>query len=225
MSKKLEDEDKDKKIDEILRKHKTLDDICVEIFFTLMTYKRLRFNELNRYLKKFGTDISNPALIDHLNHLKKEKLINRKREGQSVSYGLTEEINSLLHVPEEDVKAWVENFIEKGKKFGLIPLNAKEYYNKLTEQQLDVITDNDLSEVLRQNLFELKTYINYDLKLNKPESHAVFWNFIGNPIYRMLERHIVENCRNSEKYKNNLFEKMDLLINNRELLRGRSKKS
>jgi len=95
----------DQKIDEILEKHRKLDDICVEIFFTLQAYKRLRFNELHRYLKMFGTDISKPSLIDHLNHLKKQKLISRKNEGfQNVSYGLTDEINSLLNPPEEDLK-------------------------------------------------------------------------------------------------------------------------
>jgi len=65
---------------------------------------------------------------------------------------------------------------------------------------------------LTNNLFELKTLINYDLKLNKPESDAAFWNFVGNPLYRMIERGIVENCR-SDEYRKKLFEKIDALIN------------
>lgn len=232
MGKENEDSVRDQKIDELIKKHKELDDICVEIFFTLMAYKRLRFNQLHKYLKKFGTSISKPSLIDHLNHLKKQKLISRKREGfQNVSYGLTDEINSLLTIPEEDIKKWVENFIEGKnlpKKLRLLPFDAKEYYGKLSEKQLDEAIDKDLNTVLVQNLFELKTFINYDLKLDKPERDAVFWNFVGNPLYRMLEKSIVENCRNSEKYRKKLFEKIDALINelrpDKELLREREER-
>ena len=91
MSKKSEDATRDKILDELVEKHRELCDICREIFFTLMAYKKLRFNQLHRYLKKFGTSISKPALIDHLDHLKKQTLISRKLEGfQNVSYGLTD---------------------------------------------------------------------------------------------------------------------------------------
>ena len=232
MGKENEDLVRDQKIDELVEKHKELDGICVEIFFTLMAYKRLRFNQLHRYLKKFGTDISKPSLIDHLKHLRKQKLINRKREGfQNVSYGLTDEINSLLDIPEEDIKKWVENSIEGKnlpKKLRLLPFDAEEYYGRLSEKQLDEAIDKDLNTVLAHNLFELKTFINYDLKLDKPERDAVFWNFVGNPLYRMLEKSIVENCRNSEKYRKKLFEKTDALINelrpDKELLREREER-
>jgi len=58
--------------------------------------------------------------------------------------------------------------------------------------------------------------------LDKPERYAVFWNFVGNPLYRMLEKGIAEDCR-SEKYRKRLFEKIDALINelrpDKELLR------
>jgi len=224
---------RDQKIAELMRKHKELDDICVEIFFTLMAYKRLRFNELHRYLIMFETDISKPSLIDHLDHLRKQKLISRKREGfQRVSYGLTDEIDSLLNPPEEEIKKWFENFIE-GKSLHethrlLKPFDAKEYYRKLSEKQLEELIDKDLNRVLTQNLFELGTYIIYDLKLDKPESDAVFWNFVGNPIYRMLEKGIVEDCRKSKEYRNKLFEKMDVLINelrpDKELLKEREER-
>jgi len=232
MGKENEDSVRDQKIDELIKKHKELDDLCVEIFFTLMAYKRLRFNQLHNYLKKFGTDISKPSLIDHLKHLKKQKLISRKVEGfQNVSYGLTDEINSLLTIPEEDIKKWVENFIEGKnlpKKLRLLrPFDAKESYGRHSEKQLDEAIDKDLNTVLAQNLFELKTFINYDLKVDKPERYAVFWTFVGNPLYRMLEKSMVENCR-SEKYRKKLFEKIDALINelrpDKELLREREER-
>jgi DNA-binding HxlR family transcriptional regulator len=233
MGKENEDSIRDKKIDEILRKHKQLDDICREIFFTLQAYKRLRHSELHRYLKKFGTDISTPTMMDHLDHLIKQKLISRKREGfQNVSYGLTDEINSLLNLPEEDIKKWFETLIEEKnlpkELRPLKPFDTKEHYSKLSEKQLDEKTDKDLNTVLTQNLFELRTFINYDLKLNKHESDAVFWNFVGNPLYRMLEKSIVEDCRNSQEYRKKLFEKIDILINelrpDRELLKEKEER-
>ena len=231
MDKKNEDSIHDQKIDEILEKHKKLDDICIEIFFTLQAYKRLRFNELHRYLKMFRTNISKQTLIEHLNHLKKQKLISRKNEGfQNVTYGLTDEINSLLNVPEEDMKKWFENLEGKNlpKKFRILPFDAKEYYGKLSEKQMDEAIDKHLNTVLTQNLFELKTFIDYDLKLDKPLSDAVFWNFVGNPLYRMFEKSIVQDCRSSEEYRKKLFEKIDTLISelrpDKELLREREER-
>ena len=55
-------------------------------------------------------------------------------------------------------------------------------------------------------------FINYDLELEKFESDAAFWKFVGNPIHRMREKSIVERCRASNEYKRKLFEKIDLLI-------------
>jgi DNA-binding HxlR family transcriptional regulator len=233
MGKKNEDSLHDQKIDEILEKHKKLDDICIQIFFTLQAYKRLRFNELHRYLKMFGTDISKPWLIKHLDHLKKQKLISRKKEGfQNVTYGLTDEVNSLLNLPEEDIKKWVDYFIEEKnlpkKLRTLKPFDPREFYGRLSEKELDEAIDKHLNTVLTQNLFELKTFIEYDLKLDKPVSDAIFWNFVGNPLYRMLERGIVGDCRRSERYRKKLFEKVDALINelrpDKELLREREER-
>jgi DNA-binding HxlR family transcriptional regulator len=218
MDKKSEDSIHDKKIDELMEKHKKLDDICVEIFFTLMAYKRLRFNELHRYLKMFDTDISKQSLIEHLTHLRKLKMISRKNEGfQNVTYGLTDEIDSLLTVPEEHLKEWVENFKEgknlpKGLRL-LKDFDVGKYFDKLSENELNETIEKKLNKVLAQNLFELKTFVEYDLKLNKSVSDAVFWKFVGNPLYRMLERSIVEDCRHSERYKKKLFERINILVN------------
>lgn len=214
MDKENENATRNKKIDELLEKHKKLDDICIDIFFTLMAYKRLRFNELHRYLKKFGTDISKQSLIEHLDHLRKQKLISRKNEGfQNVSYGLTDEVASLLIIPEKDIQDWIDHVIlEKDvpKQFKLFEdIDPKELFKKLSENEINEKIYKDLNTVLRQNLFELKTFIKYDLRLDRPESDAVFWNFIGNPLYRMLERSIVEDCRHSEAYKTKLLERID----------------
>ena len=232
MAKKINGDQRDKKIDDILEKHRKLDDICIEIFFTLQAYKRLRFNELHRRLKMFGTDISKPALIDHLKHLRKQKLISRKHEDfQNVSYGLTDEIVAVLGLSDEEIRERVERFLDDKKmpkKFRSIPFDLKDYYSRLSANEMDEKVIKDLDGVITQNLFELKQFINYDLKLEKTQSDAEFWGLVGNPLYRMLEKSIVENCRESEVYRKMLFEKIDFLIAalrpDRELFREREEK-
>jgi DNA-binding HxlR family transcriptional regulator len=232
MAKKIDGDERDKKIDEILEKHRKLDDICREIFFTLHAYKRLRFNELHRRLKIFGTDISKPALIDHLKHLRELKLVSRKHEDfQNVSYGLTDEIISVLGLSEEETRERVERFLDDTvmpEEFRGIPFDEKEYYRRLSAKELDEEVIKDLDGVITQNLFELKSFINYDLKLEKTQSDAEFWGLVGNPLYRMVEKRIVENCRESEIYRNMLFEKIDFLIDalrpDRELFREREER-
>jgi len=216
MDKENNDAARDQKIDELVEKQTQLDNICHEIFLTLLAYKRLRFNELHRALKKFGTDISKPALLEHLRHLIKKKLVKRKREGeQNVSYGLTEEICALIHVSQEDMARWLEVLTKSENlpaKLRSIQFDMKTYYKNMTEKQLDQETDHDLDDTLALSLFELKTMIGYDLKIDKHESDADFWKFIGNPLYRIHERRIAEKCRESDEYKQKLFEKMETLI-------------
>jgi len=70
----------------------------------------------------------------------------------------------------------------------------------------------NLNATLSLSLFELKTFIDYDLKIDKHESNTAFWNFVGNPLYRIHERCMVEKCRDSDEYRKRLFEKMESLI-------------
>jgi DNA-binding HxlR family transcriptional regulator len=211
MDKENEDSVHDQKIDELIKKHAQLDDVWREIFLTLQAYERLRFNELRRYLKKFGTNLSKPVLADHLNHLIKQKLVSRKRKGsQNVSYGLTEEIYSLIHESPEDLAEWLEVLEDdKGLPAELesIDFDEKEYYEKMSEKQLDEETDRELETTLALCLFELKNLIGYDLKIDKQESDAAFWNFIGNPFYRMHEKTIAERCVKARDTKRNYSQK------------------
>jgi DNA-binding HxlR family transcriptional regulator len=141
MAKKMDDAERDKRLDELSMVGFELDDICSEIWLTLMAYKRLRFNLLHKRLKQFGTDISKPSLLEHLNHLIERKLIERREEGfQNVSYGLTDEIRDLLHVPEEDIKSWFEDLKKTNERLHphlrSIEFDVKEYYNNMTDEQL-----------------------------------------------------------------------------------------
>jgi len=217
MAKKIDDAERDKRLDELSMVGFELDDICSEIWLTLMAYKRLRFNLLHKRLKQFGTDISKPSLLEHLNHLIERKLIERREEGfQNVSYGLTEEIRDLLHVPEEDIKSWFEDL---KKADGRLPphlrsieFDVSEYYNNMTDEQLRKEIDRELNFSYGLFLHELKNFVQYDLKLDKTQSDADFWKLVGNPMYRLHERSVVENCRKSERYKEKLFEEIDFII-------------
>jgi DNA-binding HxlR family transcriptional regulator len=205
---------RDRRLDELSRAAFDMDDVCSEIWLTLMAYERLRFNDLHKRLKQFGTDISKPALLDHLKHLIERKLIERREEGfQTVSYGLTDEIRDLLHVPQEDVEEW---FNETKRATSRLPaflrplkIDKKEFYGKMSDEQLEKEIERDIARFQSLNLYELKNYIRYDLKLDKSESDSDFWQLVGNPLYRLIEKSIAENCRASERYRKTLFEKIE----------------
>ena len=217
MAKKMDDAERDRRLDELSMVGFELDDVCSEIWLTLMAYKRLRFNLLHKRLKQFGTNISKPSLLEHLNHLIERKLIERREEGfQNVSYGLTDEIRDLLHVPEEDIKSWFEDLKKTNERLPphlrTIDFDEKEYYNSMTDEQLREEIARELNSSYGLFVHELKNFIQYDLKLDKTESDADFWKLVGNPMYRMHERSIVETCRKSKRYKEKLFEQIDFII-------------
>ena len=209
---KTDEAEKEKMIDDFRKLSFKLDDICHEIWFTLMAKKKLRFIELKKSLKKFGTDIANPTLLKHLDHLINQGVIERKEEGfQTVTYGLTEKPRAILHDSKIDVKEWFEGIKSRIESYGglkIQKIELKDYFAKLTEKDLNREIDRDISSFLVENLHSLKNFVNYDLKLGKTESYEDFWNFIGNPFFRMLEKMISENCRESERYKSRLFEKI-----------------
>ena len=137
MNKKIDYAVRDKMIDKVLKKHRELDDICHEIFFTLMAYKKLRFNELLRALKKLGIKITQPTLSEHLPHLIEKELIERKEEGfQNVSYSLTEEIWSLLEVSQEDIEEWVKDLEKSGK-----PIPPRNFSTAFIIERIGVVSN------------------------------------------------------------------------------------
>jgi hypothetical protein len=160
------------------------------------------------------------------------KLIKRRREGeQNVSYSLTEELGSLKEVPEEDLKKWVDSMQNSEglpEKFRARKINKDEFLGRMSEMALDKKTVKDLSDCLSLSLFELKTFIDYELKANSYESYETFWKFVGNPLYRMHLQSVADDCRHSEEYRKRLFEKIDLLVNelrsDRELYRQREER-
>jgi hypothetical protein len=126
-----------------------------------------------------------------------------------VTYCLTREVELAIDDP-ESVSEMMK--IIEDDEF-LKPFDAKEEYRKLTEKELEQHVDHDIHRILSINLHELKTYVQYELKTSENMSNRDFWKFVGNPMYRLLERSVLEDCRHSEEYKKKLFEKIDSLTN------------
>ena len=93
-----------------------------------------------------------------------------------------------------------------------IDFDENKYYNNMTDEQLREEIARELNSSYGLFVHELKNFIQYDLKLDKTESDADFWKLVGNPMYRMHERSIVETCRKSKRYKEKLFEQIDFII-------------
>jgi DNA-binding HxlR family transcriptional regulator len=208
------DEEKDseittKMIDVLAKKVLNMDDICWEILFTLMAKKELRTNQLYRSVIRFSSEISKKAFHDHLKHLVAQGFIERKEEDpQNVTYGLTKE-SQLAIDPPENVSKMMQ--IIEDHEF-LKPIDVKEEYRKLTEKDLDQHVDNDIRGILSLYLHELEAYVQYELKTSETMTNRDFWKFVGNPMYRMFERSILEDCRYSDRYKLKLFERIEGLM-------------
>lgn len=214
-----EEDNENKKINKLIRKMSQLDDVCSSIYVVLLAKKSLRFNELYRSVirlnpkQKSGKDfISRPTFNDHLKHLTKQKLVVAKKKAkQNVIYSLNREAMSILTDDSADISEWIEN-LEKWFE----PFNAKKYYAKQTEKSLEQEFSLDLNQLLKVNLLELRAFVNYDLKIDEKdekerESGDEFWRFVGNPLYRIVEKHIADKCRDSVEYRKKFFEKLEKL--------------
>jgi hypothetical protein len=95
-----------------------------------------------------------------------------------------------------------------------VKFDVKKYFERLSEKELDKIVNKDLNDALGLGLHELKNYVDYDLKLSKFDSDSAFWKLVGNPMYRIHEKAIVEKCRDSPSYKEKLFSKIEVMIKN-----------
>ena len=138
-------------------------------------------------------------------HLYKQR---KEEDPQNVTYGSTKESQLAIDDPESVSKMMA---IMENDEF-LKPVDLREEFRKLTEKELEQHVDRDICGILSLNLHELRAYIQYELKTNETMSNRDFWKFVGNPMYRMLERSVLEDCRHSERYKRKLFEKIEGLI-------------
>jgi hypothetical protein len=195
-----------------------MDDVCANIYVILYGTKRLRVNELYRALCTLHVKITKETLYIHLGHLKKNDLVRSEAIGkQNVSFALADGGAWLKRPDETTVERWVktlENWhSRKTKPRGLPaaprwkPFDAREHYEKLPEKQLEDEIEGDLKEAVFGNLSELKALIDVDL-----EDDNLFWKVIGNPLFRLFEKSVAENCRVSNRYREKFFKRLDLEI-------------
>lgn len=189
-----------------------IDELCEKIFMTLLVSdKKIRFNKLYQALNNIGLKISRPTLIKHLNHLKKRKLIIRKQEGkQKVTYQANWE--KLKHLTE----------ITQDQKIVKIMLENKKNFQSLPIEDQTVIIQNILT---LRNLHLLKVEIIGIIDPKKSFEPAITHLFISQ-LFNIFEKWLLRNYRNNqleckekalplveyniERYKNMLFEKINL---------------
>jgi hypothetical protein len=223
----VKEDEREKKINRITKKICQLDDICGSIYLPLILNKSLRYNEFYRSVIKLNPKqpsgkpfVSRPSFDEHLGHLINLKLVTKKALGkQNVVYSLNKDALSIFSENPSGVKD-IEEWINRINSMGTIlePFDAKRYYEKMSDARLEEQILKEIKEVLKVNLNELKSFINYDLKLHDSESDSEFWRFVGNPLYRMLEKGLAENCKASGRYKKKLFEKIQSLLDDQNSL-------
>lgn len=215
--------------DALLDAGPAVDSTCQRVLRILLEDRTLRFSELqNAVAKLFGQKLTNKVLSKHLKHLMDNNLAKQIKQDRTVSYSLSDKFRAATQISPETLKEFLDRSDEalplefRAKDFG-----EKEYYSKLSGDELDTETDRDLHDVLSLNLWELKGVVENDLALGEDESDEAFWTYFANPLYRMHEKKIAKKCRCNQRYVEMLFYKISLLTdalrNDRELLRkGRS---
>ncbi|MFQ6068821.1 MAG: ArsR/SmtB family transcription factor [Candidatus Bathyarchaeia archaeon] len=161
-----------------------LDETCEKIFSLLLASdKKLRFNELHRTLNQIGLEMSKPTLIEHLNHLKKRRLVIRKKEGkQNVSYRVNWE--KLEHLGEAiKTRQRLKHMLENEKVFKSFPLDEQVTY-----------VHNILA---LRNLYRLRLEILDVLDPSKNFEHSIQYLFT-NRFFEIFKIWLLESCRKNK---------------------------
>jgi DNA-binding HxlR family transcriptional regulator len=161
-----------------------LDETCKNIFSVLLlSDKKLRFNELHRTLNQIGLKMSKPTLAEHLKHLKKRRLLIRKREGkQSVSYEVNWEkldyLGEAMRTRQE-----LKRMLGNEKNFKSFPMDAQLTY-----------THNILA---LRNLYRLRLEILDILDPSKNFEHSVQYLFIHR-FFELFKTWLLESCHENK---------------------------
>ena len=176
-----------------------LDETCKKIFsLLLVSDKKLRFNELHRTLNQIGLRMSKPTLAEHLKHLKKRRLLIRKKEGkQNISYEVNWE--KLEHLSEAiKTRQALKGMLENEKNFKSFPIDEQVTY-----------VHNILA---LRNLYRLRLEIFSILDSSKNFEHSVQYLFI-NRFFEFFKTWLLESChKNKTECKENALSMIDYNI-------------
>lgn len=184
-----------------------LDETCKNIFSVLLVSdKKLRFNELHRTLNDIGLKMSKPTLVEHLNHLKKRRLLVRKREGkQNVTYRV--HWKNLEHLADAiKSRQALKHLLKNKESFNSVPIDDQITY-----------VHNILA---LRNLYLLRLEVSSIIDPSKNFEHSVQYLFI-NRFFEFFKTWLLENCHknkteckekalsmieyNIQRYQNTLF--------------------
>jgi hypothetical protein len=228
----MDESKREKIIDRIIKKTRKMDDVCTSIYLALSLRGKLRYNELFRTVNRLNPKqksgkpfISKPTFDEHIKHLQKNKLLRVIKKGKQ---------NTILSLGKDDMSllseslsgdfessifgANLDEFFKKNPEFEII--DRKEYYAKLPEEELEQKINLDLNLIFKTTLYALKAFVNYDLKIEFQDD-TEFWEFVGDPLYRMLEKGIADNCRESIEYRTKFFEKVEAMLKKKKIFDGK----
>ena len=186
-----------------MEEYPELDSYCSEIMLILFAKGKMRTNELYRTLRKLNVRLSKPSLVDHLRHLTKKNLVIRRKEGkQFITYERNDERFLSTKEQDEKVRTIFDDLFRQGetKKFDL-PVHDDANADLYSFVQMLLV------DLQRRLLFRsiLK------LKLEDPRQYIEFLVF-GNPFFQARENELVANSLKDEKYQDELFSKIEELI-------------
>lgn len=177
---------------------KKTDEYCRKIVMVLsIDNKKTRFNELYRKLTKYNAKMSKPTLIEHLNHLIKNKIIQLTQEDkQKVSYEINwkklEQLQKGIQVSQD-----IYNHIQNEGTFKSL---------NLQDQTAFTLAISSISQ-----LFYLRICIDSILEpKNKLQNYYAFTTL--NDIYRIYPEWLFDSCEKSKENSQEIILHIDNFI-------------
>ena len=183
----------------ITRKLSKLDGYCKIILITLIIIgKKIRFNELRKFLSKSSVELSKPTLSQHLKHLTQKKMVIRRVEDvQNVSY----EVNHKRF-----------GNLEESARYIQIQRFMIEENQAFDSASLDKQIDKVLETMILRNLHQLKAQIEFESNPRLKWEKSMELTLLASPLFMHYENWLVAKCARDGEYREKIVQKIDALI-------------
>jgi DNA-binding HxlR family transcriptional regulator len=177
-----------------------LDYYCRRILVYLIVIgKKIRFNDLHKFLAEKEFALAKPTLSKHLKHLTQEKLVLRKVEDvQKVTYEINHKIFRDLEKSVKSTAEYRKRLAEEEQIFDSISI----------DDQIDIV----LEKMMLRNLRQLKTNIELELRPSKKWEKSLELAWLANPVFRYHEGLLIAKCKYDREYGEELLQKLGKLI-------------